>query len=210
MIYLSGCLPAKHDLRELLQENNCGVLLTPFSQRSIPDHHWVWAADNGCFSSRWDHRTWSSWLESRPEPHTALFAVVPDVVCDPIGTLQRWQEHYEYVAGLGYKPAFVLQDGATDQTIPWNELECLFIGGSTKYKLSNEAKQFVRQAKDLGKWVHMGRVNSKRRISLAYEWGCDSVDGTYVAFGPDVNTPRLVKMLNNGTQPVFDLAAIQK
>jgi hypothetical protein len=135
---------------------------------------------------------------------------VPDVVCDPIGTLGRWQEHYEYVAGLGYKPAFVLQDGATDQTIPWNELECLFIGGSTKYKLSNEAKQFVRQAKDLGKWVHMGRVNSKRRISLAYEWGCDSVDGTYVAFGPDVNTPRLVKMLNNGTQPVFDLAAIQK
>ena len=29
-----------------------------------------------------------------------------------------------------------------------------------------------------GKWVHMGRVNSTRRIRYAASIGCDSVDGT--------------------------------
>ena len=27
--------------------------------------------------------------------------------------------------------------------------------------------------------------------------GCDSVDGTYLAFGPDVNTPKLVGWLKS-------------
>jgi len=201
VIYLTGSLPAKSHLQTLLQDNNFGILLTPFSQRTRPDTTWIWAADNGCFASRWELKTWSSWLETRDQPQTALFAVVPDVVCDPIGTLKRWQEHYEFVAGLGYRPAFVLQDGATNATIPWDELGCLFIGGSTKYKLSEDARQFISEAKHLGKWVHMGRVNSQKRIELAVGWGCDSADGTYIAFGPDINTPRLVRMMDYGKRP---------
>ena len=37
----------------------------------------------------------------------------------------------------------------------------------------------------------MGRVNSLRRLRLAAADGYDSVDGTFLAFGPDVNLPRL-------------------
>ena len=33
----------------------------------------------------------------------------------------------------------------------------------------------------------MGRVNSFKRMRLAAAIGCDSVDGTYVAFAPDKN-----------------------
>jgi hypothetical protein len=52
----------------------------------------------------------------------------------------------------------------------------------------------------------MGRVNSLRRMVIAQSWGCDSVDGTFLAFGPDVNTPKLVKMVQsvNGQPGLFD------
>jgi hypothetical protein len=38
----------------------------------------------------------------------------------------------------------------------------------------------------------MGRVNSQERLRYARHIGCDSVDGTYLAFGPDRNLPRLL------------------
>lgn len=45
------------------------------------------------------------------------------------------------------------------------------------------------------RWVHMGRVNSKKRLDTARAMGCDSVDGTYLTFGPDTNLPRLLSWL---------------
>jgi hypothetical protein len=47
----------------------------------------------------------------------------------------------------------------------------------------------------------MGRVNSARRWSYADHIGCDSVDGTYIAFGPNQNLPKLQGWMN---QPGFD------
>ena len=38
----------------------------------------------------------------------------------------------------------------------------------------------------------MGRVNSRQRMAIAEWFGCDSVDGTYLTFGPDRNLPRLL------------------
>ena len=204
MLYLSGCLPSKQHLRNDLLNNNIGILLTPFSQRVAPNE-FIWAADNGCFSTRWDEKTWCKWLESKQSPSSALFAVVPDVVGDHCGTLERWGQYSGFVKSMGYKPAFVLQDGACVDDIPWSEFDCLFLGGTTDFKLGQTSKEITAHAKSLGKWVHMGRVNSARRISIAFEWGCDSVDGTYLAFGPDVNTPKLIAMVNRATQqlPLF-------
>lgn len=198
MLYLSGCVPKKRHLQELLVNNNVGVLVTPYSQRVVPDG-WPWAVDNGCFASRWEERVWKRFLETRDNPGAALFAVVPDVVGDHRGTLDRWPTMSTFVSSLGYKPAFVLQDGASIGEIPWDGMGALFIGGSTEYKLSQAAQEIVIHAKSLGKWVHMGRVNSRRRIQLAFDWGCDSVDGTFLAFGPDVNTPKLINMMKSAT-----------
>ena len=36
----------------------------------------------------------------------------------------------------------------------------------------------MAEAKRRRKWVHMGRVNSERRIRYAASIGCDSIDGT--------------------------------
>jgi hypothetical protein len=37
----------------------------------------------------------------------------------------------------------------------------------------------------------MGRVNSRLRLGIAEWFGCDSADGTYLAFGPEKNLARL-------------------
>ena len=47
----------------------------------------------------------------------------------------------------------------------------------------------------MGKWVQVGRVNSWRRLDLVAGWNVDSVDGTYLAFAPDVNGARLATWL---------------
>lgn len=38
-------------------------------------------------------------------------------------------------------------------------------------------------------------VNSLRRLDLARDIGCHSADGTYLAFGPDQNLPKLLAWL---------------
>lgn len=42
----------------------------------------------------------------------------------------------------------------------------------------------------------MGRVNSRSRLKIAEWFGCDSADGTYLAYGPDKNLPKLLKWLD--------------
>lgn len=201
MQYLTGCIPSKPELQTNLLNAGIGALLTPYSQRNTPNDHWTWAADNACFNNKWEHHKWFTWLESKQNPDTALFATIPDVVANHHETLKRWEQHWKSVADMGYKTAFVIQDGATLDTIPIEQMDALFIGGTTEYKLSTEAQHIVEYCKTKGKWIHMGRVNSRRRIELAHNWGCDSVDGTYLAFSPDANTPRLIRMVQAGTQP---------
>jgi hypothetical protein len=44
----------------------------------------------------------------------------------------------------------------------------------------------------------MGRVNSWRRWQIADAFGCDSCDGTFLTYGPDVLLPELLSWT---TQP---------
>ncbi len=206
MLYLSGCLPSKPEMRQLLLDNSIGLMLTHISQRHQPtDDDWIWAADNACFGGKtWDSSAWLRWLESKPNPSEALFATIPDVVGSHTETLAKWPLWSKQVKNLGYKIAFILQNGCTPSDVPWDECDAVFIGGNTEWKLGKEACLIVSEAKRRGHWVHMGRVNSLRRMQTAQMWGCDSVDGTYLAFGPDVNTPKLVKMMQQvNSEPVF-------
>ena len=208
MFYLSGCLPSKPEMRQLLLDNNIGLMLTRVSQRHQPtEDSWVWAADNACFNGKtWDSVAWLRWLESKSNPSEALFATVPDVVGNHTETLAKWPLWSKQVKELGYKTAFILQNGCTPSEVPWDECDAVFVGGDTNWKLGGEAYLVVSEAKKRGHWVHMGRVNSLRRIQTAQMWGCDSVDGTYLAFGPDVNTPKLVKMMQRiDSEPVFPI-----
>lgn len=157
---------------------------------------WTWAADNGCFNARWTPDPWLDWLERMAATAGCLFAVVPDKVADAAVTRQMFSEWATIVAELGYRPAYVAQNGATPASIPWDQADAVFIGGDTAWKLGHQAEAITAEAKRQGRWVHMGRVNSLRRMRIAADWGVDSCDGTFLKFGPDQNVPRLLRMLD--------------
>lgn len=168
-------------------------MLTPDMGNRVPDGV-PWAADNACFSNpaMYSDERYLSWLEARrPYADRCLFATAPDVVGDAPATLERSLPMLSRIREVGYPAALVAQDGLTPEMVPWDAIDALFIGGSTAWKLSEAAHALCVEAKQRGKWVHMGRVNSHKRFELARSFGCDSVDGTFLAFGPDTNEPKL-------------------
>ena len=72
------------------------------------------------------------------------------------------------------------QEGMTEKNIPWDEFDCLFVGGQDAFKEGVGVRDACREARRRGKWVHMGRVNGLRRLLIALDFGVDSVDGTYL------------------------------
>jgi hypothetical protein len=184
-----------------------GQMATPLSgNRLVPGARW--ALDNGCFSNRWSERQWVRTLERHAETSGCLFAVVPDVVADAEATYALWARWAPVVREHGYRPAYVLQNGC--RRVP-EDADAVFTGGTTEWKLGSEARRLIDDAKTAGLWCHMGRVNSLRRLRLAAQDGYDSVDGTYLAYGPDKNLPRLVTYLRLATQPtLFDRPAHER
>lgn len=124
-----------------------------------------------------------------------LFAAAPDVVGDAASTRSRWPFWSRLIHGLGLPPAFVAQDGLGQCDTPWDELACLFIGGSTKFKESLQVRDLVLAARHRDVWVHWGRVNSKRRLELIMKAMGDypkwSFDGTGFSMFPNTNIPKV-------------------
>lgn len=198
-----------------MQAGTIGYIDTPAQGNKRPEGV-AWAADNGCFSDRWDEAKWWSFLvDNAHGAATCLFAVAPDVVGDAFKTTMRFRKWGQRMRDLGYPVAYVAQDGleglrgntiSGGRTFPvlWDSFDCLFIGGTTEWKLGPVAKALVAEAKSHGKWVHMGRVNSQKRYEYARAIGCDSADGTFLTFGPDVNLPKLLAWTRlNGQDGLF-------
>jgi hypothetical protein len=133
--------------------------------------------DNGAFAG-FDATRFVAMLDRYRQERGCLFVVAPDVVGDAASTLKLWPFWSQAIRGYGFPVAFVAQDGLTARMTPWTELDALFIGGTTAFKLSREARMLAGYAKARGKWLHMGRVNSRRRVKYALQLGVDSIDGT--------------------------------
>jgi hypothetical protein len=103
----------------------------------------------------------------------------PLVVGDAALTLQRFEEWLPRVQETGQPIGYVAQNGLSDTGVPWELIDALFIGGDDTFKLGDEAADWARQAMLRGKWVHWGRVNTRKRIRHCTETGaCDSMDGS--------------------------------
>lgn len=180
MLYLSGVV-----------RPDMPAMITPRMGNKSPDGQ-VWAADNGRYASPGDYSdsSYIAWLEKRPDKASCLFATAPDVVGNAGATLAMSAPMYRRIRAAGYRVALVAQDGLDNlrEFIPWDDFDALFIGGSTDFKLSDAAHDLAAEAKRRGKWVHMGRVNSRRRMRIAEAMGCDSVDGTYLRFRHSLGT----------------------
>lgn len=205
LIYYAN--PSTEAIRDAISAGRLGCITTPEQGNVYFPDEWDVIADNGCFSGKWSHDRWFRWLLD--QPRSIRFAVAPDVF-DPTGapchdaTLDRWRTYGPLIERHGFTPAFVCQVGATPANVP--DAPVFFLGGTTEWKLGDTARAITEAAKACGAWVHMGRVNSLRRFDIARRWGCDSVDGTYLTFGPDVNLPRLLAWLESDLQ--LDLFAM--
>lgn len=176
-----------------------GQMVTPNSGNALVDGV-DWALDNGCFNAQWSETRWRSTLERHAGAPRCLFAVVPDVVGDARRTDDLWVRYADTVRSLGYQPAYVTQNGCS--LIP-SDAAAAFAGGDDAWKLGDENAELIADAKRRGLWAHMGRVNSLRRLRFARFHGYDSVDGTFLAFGPDINLPRLLRYLTAASEPTL-------
>jgi hypothetical protein len=184
-------------------------MATPMNNTKVHAHQ-AWAADTGCFLRPHLHSDdgYLNWLAGRqPIVSQCLFATAPDVVGDAAATIERSAPMLPRIRALGYPAALVAQDGLEALDVPWDAFDCLMIGGTTGWKLSDHAIRLMAEAKARGKWVHVGRVNSKRRYQWCHSHGADSADGTFVAFGPDVNIPRLARWLAPERQLPLEIPA---
>lgn len=179
MLYLSGVI--RPDLP---------ALVTP-RMRQRPAG--VWAADTGCFAdpAAHDDLRYLAWLERMPL-RWCLFATAPDRLGDMAMTLLMSLPMLPRIRALGVRAALVAQDGAENVALPWAAFDCLFLGGSTAWKLSEPARALGLEAVERGKWLHMGRVNSRGRYRQAISMGAHSVDGTLLRYGPESNRGRIV------------------
>lgn len=196
MLYAANA--SSERVRDAMTVGQLAQICTPNEGRA-PLPGVTWCADNGCFSVNYvgDDR-WLAWLTNLvPHAATCMFAVAPDVVGDARATFERSRPFLPVIRELGFRAAYVVQDGQEDFEPPWDEFDALFIGGSTEWKLGPHVPPLVREAKARGKWVHAGRVNSRRRFAHFELMGVDSCDGTYIAFGPDINLPAVLHWTNS-------------
>lgn len=190
---------------EAMDRGLLGQIATPASGNTVqPGRHWC--ADNGVFAGTYPgDAEFLGWLADRAHlADRCHFVVAPDAITrdadgtlhpDAAGTLARSVPMLPKIRAAGFPAALVAQNGLEHLPVPWDNFDVLFIGGDTPWKLGPAARALTAAAHTRGKRVHMGRVNSRARLQYAAAIGCDSCDGTYLAFGPDRNLPTLLGWL---------------
>lgn len=197
-MYLSGA--KNRIMADDLKTGRIGLLQAPKASYNL-DGVAVWAMDNGCYTDSYPGDDAYMLLLRRMEPHRdrCLFVAAPDKVGNAAVTLTNLRYMAPRIRAAGWPVALVGQDGMEDRDVPWEMFEWVFIGGSTEWKLGPGAEQFIRQAQAHGKRVHVGRVNSATRFKHFRSLGCDSADGTFVAFAPEVNVPQVRRWIDAPT-----------
>ena len=204
---------------DYMLDGTLGYIDTPLQGNKRPEGV-VWCADNGCFNDQtFNEEKWWTWLQKHSaDAAECKFATAPDVVGDHAATLERSWPWLSRIRSLGYPAAFVAQDGATTESVPWQDFDALFVGGTDNFKLGPVAIELMKEAKSRGMWVHLGRVNSRRRYisyaAMQYRTRSgelvpliDSCDGTYLVFGPLINLPKLLSWIDEhkSSQELFPL-----
>lgn len=184
-----------NQIHGLMNETGLDILqlrtpLTQYKSGSIN-----YGLDNGAFT-RFRTRAFTRMAAHAIADDNCLWIAVPDFpMCaySTIGLFRHWEK---VIQG---KRAFVLQNDIDrySSLIPWNKIVAVFVGGDDRFKESSTAVELAKEAKDRGKWVHVGRVNTVRRLDF-WEPYADSVDGSGIARfdhmrNPIVNYLRTIK-----------------
>lgn len=155
--------------------------------------------DNGCFSGKFEFIQWLRNIEAACEFYDQCIGVIlPDAVIldskgnfvkgDWLGTLHQFYAYIHILEEYGMPAAYALQDDHPIEKVPFDDIQCLFIAGSTVYKESAQAKEIGLEAKRRGIHVHVGRVSSIRRMEICDY--ADTFDGTTFRWQPAVKHAR--------------------
>jgi hypothetical protein len=175
-----------------------GILLAPANRNSIASVVQMglpFAIDNGAYSGGLDEKRFLRLLERCQGQPGCLFVVAPDVVADARATLAQWPWWSALIRSRGLPVAFVGQDRQEDLPLP-GDMDAYFVGGSTRWKLSQASADLCREAKRRGLHVHVGRVNSLRRLKTAYDFGADSVDGSSLSMFGDAHIAKFARWID--------------
>jgi hypothetical protein len=183
---------------EKYKHKKLGQLLTPATGNNVEriiKNGLPWACDNGCFTG-FDEIAYLRMVKKVQGKPGLVFVTMPDVVGNSKATRELFELWYPIFKKYYDVPlAYVLQNGVSENEIPWDKIAAVFVGGDTEWKLGEEAARLVKAAKEKCKWVHMGRVNSFRRLDYAIQIGCDSADGSKYSMFPNAHIPKALEHL---------------
>jgi hypothetical protein len=155
--------------------------------------------DNGAFT-RFRTRAFTRMAAHAIGDDNCLWIAIPDFPMCAYSTIGLFK-HWKYV--IQGKRAFVLQNDIDrySSLIPWDEIVAVFVGGDDDFKESSTAVELAKEAKDRGKWVHVGRVNTVRRLDF-WEPYADSIDGSGIARFDHMRNPVInyLKTIKNTKQ----------
>jgi hypothetical protein len=157
-----------------------GWLLGPTGWRN--PHRWLpYGCDNDKFAAtvkrkEWDEVGYLAFI-AKVARMSALgrpprFVLVPDVPFDREGTLIEWAKWAPRLRPYGWRLAFAVQDGMTQDDVPV-DADVIFVGGSTEWKWAT-VWDWCANNDD----VHVGRVNSYRLLWHCHDAGAEYCDGT--------------------------------
>lgn len=202
MILLVSGASATH--RRYWENPFFGHLVMPRAQHSLTvaiESGKPWGVDNDAFGGWTDKKdgAFSRMLGQvclHGPKSSCRFVACPDVVGDSKTTLERFERWEPIIRASGFPVALVAQDGLIPRYVPWDRIDCLFIGGTDTWKESENVDWLIDEAKRAAKWVHVGRVNSNRRMRHFFEVGVDSIDGRQWSAWPDTYWPKYLIWLN--------------
>ena len=185
--------------REKFLNNGWRVLWVATGHNWASKPHLPYAIDNGAWSAHLRDKPFSeeAFIEClefsrvHPELGTPDFTVLPDIVAGGLPSLDYSLSWEPRVRPYSKNVLIAVQDGMDPKDIePYiDEHTGIFVGGSTPWKLRTLP---IWGAVARGRcYLHVGRVNSVKRISFCSGVGAHSFDGTSAC-----KFPSTFKLLN--------------
>lgn len=177
---------------ELLQ------LRTPLT-RYASRNYLHYGVDNGAYSG-FQERKYLSLVDECVDDPYCMWINLPDVPGSARATTALFHEYCFYPGLNVLNRCYTVQDGITPKMIPWQYITAVFIGGTTKFKNGKIARAVARGARKRGKWVHVGRINTPRRIDSWYN-DADSFDGSGICRYTHMFNAAILTIRNNQEKP---------
>ncbi len=202
MILVQG---ATATMRALRGTQNLGILMSPQAHNNVQSLialGFPMACDNGAFSG-FDADAFLGMLD-RLSGSRMMWVTAADVVGQWLPTINLFDIWEPIIRSAGHPVALMAQDGLKASHVPWNRLDCLFIGGTDEWKFSDAAVSLCEAATSRGKMLHIGRCNSYTRIRAAMAINADSVDGSQFSWWPDKYIPLGMRWIERAARELSD------